>query len=519
MHVSRWKFLSVIIVCGLGILFSFPNVVSPDTRKNWPDWLQSTVNLGLELRGGSHLQFEVDFKDAEKDHLLTLLSDVRKALRKENLGYKNLRVENGYLRFELRDEDERNKVFSTIKKLDPAISADIEFRKTVNLHYNEQAIEARRKAILEQSKEVIRRRIDETGTKEPAIFTQGKDRIIVQLPGVDDPKEVKRRIGKTAKLTFRLVDHSVAPNSSYAPAGSELLSETLSNGQTVLIAVKKNIEVSGDQLTDAQATNSQNGQPAVALKFNSAGARKFADMSARNLKKQFAIVLDNQVISAPVFQEVIPDGSGQISGSFTLKEAHELALLLRAGSLPAPLKVVEERTIGPSLGADSVADGKTATILAFVLVAVFMLLFYSTFGFFANIALIFNLILLFAGLSLLQATLTLPGIAGIAMTIGMAVDANVLIYERIKEELRAGTKSLRAIESGFKRAMSTIIDANLTTLIGAAVLYEFGSGPIRGFGVTLALGIIISMFTALTVTKTLVALWFRNWPNTKKLPI
>jgi preprotein translocase subunit SecD len=279
------------------------------------------------------------------------------------------------------------------------------------------------------------------------------------------------------------------------------------DGQVVYIAVKKQVMVSGETLIDAQATFGEYGQTAVSLKFNSLGAKKFADMSRDYLKKQFAIVLDDKVISAPVFQSVIPDGSGQITGSFTVKEANELATILRAGALPAPLKVIEERTVGPSLGADSIKDGQKATILAFIMVSVFMIASYATFGLFADIALIFNLILLFAGLSVLQATLTLPGIAGIALTIGMAVDANVLIYERIKEEIRAGMKPINAIDSGYKRAMTTILDSNFTTLLGAAILFEFGTGPIRGFAVTLALGILISLFTALSLTRLIIMFW------------
>lgn len=289
-------------------------------------------------------------------------------------------------------------------------------------------------------------------------------------------------------------------------------------GEEAYIAVKKQVMVSGEALIDAQATFNQNGQPAVSLKFNSIGARKFAEMSAQNLKKQFAIVLDDKVISAPVFQDIIHDGNGQISGHFTVKEANELSLLLRAGALPAPLKVIEERTVGPSLGADSIHDGQRATVLAFIMVSVFMFLSYSVFGLFADVALIFNLVLLFAGLSILQATLTLPGIAGIALTIGMAVDANVLIYERIKEELRAGARPTLAIDSGYRRAMTTIIDSNLTTLFGAAVLFEFGTGPIRGFAVTLALGILISLFTALSLTRLIIVSWLRRRKVTE-LPI
>lgn len=323
-------------------------------------------------------------------------------------------------------------------------------------------------------------------------------------------------------MSFRLIDPSaetITINDKGVPSspvsfGSEILPEIRTNkkGQEQILyhVVKKQVMVSGETLIDARATTDNNGQPVVAMTFNSIGAKKFAIMSTQNLKKQFAIVFDDKVISAPVFESPIPDGKGQISGCFTFKEVNDLALLLRAGALPAPLKVIEEKTVGPTLGADSIRSGQIATVLVVTLVAIFMFLNYSMFGIFADIALIFNLIFLIAALSLLQATLTLPGIAGIALTVGMAVDANVLIYERIKEELRAGVKSVIAIEAGYKRAFTTIIDSNLTTLIGAAVLFEFGSGPIRGFAVTLALGILISMFTSLSLTRIIIVMWFKN---------
>ncbi|MBY0462253.1 MAG: protein translocase subunit SecD [Alphaproteobacteria bacterium] len=526
--IPRWKFWTIITVCFLGMLFALPNLLTQKSLEHLPHWMRNTVNLGLELRGGSHLQLEVDLNAVAKEYLTNLLDETRASFRKQQIGYTGLlvdtKIKTPTLNFTLRNPEDADKAKKVLKTIDPHLDVTIQ-GTMVHVTLSKEALGQRNKAIIEQSIEVVRRRVDESGTKEPIIQRQGDDRIIVQLPGVDDPAEVKALIGRTAKMSFRLVDNNaslvpVTPGSSrpVAPLGSDYLTETRGAGEEAYIAVKKQVMVSGETLIDAQATFNQNGQPAVSLKFNSIGARKFAEMSAQNLKKQFAIVLDDKVISAPVFQDIIHDGNGQISGHFTIKEANELSLLLRAGALPAPLKVIEERTVGPSLGADSIHDGQRATVLAFIMVSVFMFLSYSAFGLFADIALIFNLILLFAGLSILQATLTLPGIAGIALTIGMAVDANVLIYERIKEELRAGARPALAIDSGYRRAMTTIIDSNLTTLFGAAVLFEFGTGPIRGFAVTLALGILISLFTALSLTRLIIVSWLRRRKITE-LPI
>ncbi|MCE2715674.1 MAG: protein translocase subunit SecD [Pseudomonadota bacterium] len=521
---SQTRKITIIGACLAGIIFCLPNMVSNETFEKFPSWLQHTVSLGLDLRGGSHLQLVVDLKTVNAEFLSNLLADVRSSLRKENIGYLNLRIEgrenNPTLFLELRDITHQHKISAIIKKIDSALLTNVTEDGHVTISVDPIVSQNRSKQIIEQSIEVIRRRIDETGTKEPSILRQGSDRIIVQLPGVDDPQEVKKRLGQTAKMSFHMVD-SGAQNTGHAGPDSTMM-DYIRNGDEGAhkIAVKNQISVSGEHLIDAQATtDSQTGEIGVALRFNNVGARKFAEISANNIGRQFAIVLDGKVLTAPVFRSAIPNGNAEISGGFrSIKEANELALLLRAGSLPAPLKVVEERTVGPSLGADSIHDGRNATIIAFLLVSIFMFLGYSTFGFFANVALIFNMVLLFAGLSLLQATLTLPGIAGIAMTIGMAVDANVLIYERIKEEIRAGTAALQAIEAGFERAMTTIIDSNLTTLIAAAVLYEFGSGPIRGFAVTTAIGISVSMFTALSVTKLITAWWFKN-KQINSLPI
>ena len=522
--LSRSRKISIIGFCAAGLLFCLPNMVSKGTLEKFPAWLQQTVNLGLDLRGGSHLQLEVDLKAVNAEFLSNLLSDVRGTLRKENIGYLNLRVEgkdsNAMLFLNLRDIGQKDKVISIIKKIDNSLLTEVTVDGQVTISVDPIAAQNRAKKIIEQSIEVIRRRIDESGTKEPTILRQGEDRIIVQLPGVEDPQEVKKLLGKTAKMTFHMVDHG-AQNTGIASSDSTMMDYVRSDEDSGRkIAVKNTISVSGEHLIDAQvSTDSQTGEIGVSLRFNKIGARKFAEISASSIGRQFAIVLDGKVLTAPVFRSAIPDGNASISGGYrSIKEANELALLLRAGSLPAPLKVVEERTVGPSLGADSIHDGRNATVVAFLLVSIFMIAGYSVFGLFANVALIFNMVLLFAGLSLLQATLTLPGIAGIAMTIGMAVDANVLIYERIKEELRLGTPALAAIEAGYDRAMTTIVDSNLTTLIAAAALYEFGTGPIRGFAVTTAIGISVSMFTALSVTKLVTAWWFKN-KQLETLPI
>lgn len=539
-RIARWKIITTVAVCALGVIFALPNVVLESARLNLPNWLQKTINLGLELQGGSHLQLEVDMKAVHRDHMQSILDEARAILRKQQIGYTNLKVDRIQVQekggessqdgvvFSLRDPAQGESVRKLLRKIDADWIITIDEKGHGTIHLSEESILKRQKLVIEQSIEVVRRRVDESGTKEPIIQAQGKDRIILQLPGVSTPDEVKKLLGKTAKLTFHLVDENAVPSYDengkpvgQVPPGTELMPEVVKRGGEDLIRyvpVRKQVMVSGDTLIDAQVSMTENGQPAVSLKFNAVGARKFGEMSKNYLKKQFAIVLDNQVISAPVFQQIIPDGNGQISGHFTIKEANDLALLLRAGALPAPLKVIEERTVGPSLGADSIADGRNATLLAFVLVSIFMIMNYSLFGVFANVALVFNLTLLFGALSLLQATLTLPGIAAIALTIGMAVDANVLIYERIKEEMRHGLRPVAAIEAGYKRAMTTIVDANVTSLIGSAVLFEFGTGPIRGFAVNLALGILISMFTAIALTKLLMSVWFGK-KTRKTLPL
>lgn len=529
---ARWKIWTIMIVCSLGILFAIPNVLSPKHLAAMPSWLQNTINLGLELRGGSHIQLEVDMKSVLKDQAENLLDEVRTALRAakaEKIQYTGLTLtpDRKGVTFVLKDPAQRDLVKNILKSVDHESTFHSEPDGRITVSLTEKAIEDKAKQALEKSIEVIRRRVDESGTKEPTIQRQGADRIMVQLPGVDDPATVKRLIGRTAKLEFRLVDMDAGPVQmtedgrphANVSASSEIIPQVHKDKTEGYVVVKKQVSIAGDRLSSAQVGYDQNGKVGVSIAFDSVGSKKFYELTANNIGKLFAIMLDNKAISVATFQAVITDGRSIITGGFDPKSAAELSLLLRAGSLPAALTPIEERTIGPSLGEDSIHDGKRATLFAFIFVAVFMVLNYARFGFFADIALAFNLILLFAALSLLQATLTLPGIAGIALTIGMAVDANVLIYERIKEELRNGLRPVAAVEMGYDRAFTTIIDSNLTTLIGATVLFEFGSGPIRGFAVTLALGIIISLFTALSLTRFIIHFWMKRQTNMNTLPI
>jgi protein-export membrane protein SecD len=392
------------------------------------------------------------------------------------------------------------------------------------MRFTTVATELKRRQAVDQSIEIIRRRIDDTGTKEPTIQREGQARILVQLPGVDNPEHVKALLGRTAKLTFQLVDTTVTVEDARRgrmPPGDEILAAEEGRGNRGgpnAYLVKKRIMVGGDTLTKAQATQTQNNDWAISFEFDAAGARRFGDATRENVGKPFAIVLDNKVISAPVIREPITGGRGEITGSFTVQSASDLALLLRAGALPAPITILEERTVGAELGADSIHAGAVASIVGVVLVIVFMFLFYGLFGLFADIALLFNLCLMLGALSLLGATLTLPGIAGIALTMGMAVDANVLIYERIREEVRGGRSMLSSLEAGFTRAFGTILDSHVTTLVAGLLLFMLGSGPIKGFAVTLSIGVLTSLFSAILVTRLQIVTWVRRW-KPREIPL
>jgi preprotein translocase subunit SecD len=516
LYFANWKVLLICAVCALGVLLTLPNLFTPAQLAWLPNWIpHQQVGLGLDLRGGSYLLLQVDVAAAEHERLNGIVETVRNTLRNAKIGYTGLNVEKDAITFTIRDMDRLEDARQALGKLDTDLVVTVGADGNGTMKYSAVATETRRRQAVEQSIEIIRRRIDETGTKEPTIQREGQNRILVQLPGVDNPEQVKALLGRTAKLTFQLVDSSVTVEEARRgrlPAGTEILpaqDETGSRGGQGAYVVRKRVMVGGDMLTDAQATF-QDNQPVVSFKFDAAGSRRFGDATRENVGKPFAIVLDNKVISAPVIREPILGGSGIISGSFTVQSASDLALLLRAGALPAPITILEERTVGAQLGADSIQAGTLASIVAVILVVVFMVLFYGLFGVFADIALFFNLCLMMASLSLLGATLTLPGIAGIALTMGMAVDANVLIYERIKEELRGGRTMLSSLEAGFTRAFGTIFDSHLTTLMAGILLYWLGSGPVKGFAVTLSIGVVTSLFSAILVTRLQIVAWLRQ---------
>src|SRR5712691_4532845 len=523
LYFANWKILVICGVCALGVLLSLPNLFTPAQLAFLPKEIpHKQVALGLDLRGGSYLLLEVDVAAAQRDHLNTIVDSVRNALRDAKIGYTGLDVEGDAIVFTVRDRIDEAR--QALAKIEPDLAVEIGGDGAGKMRFSAVATETRRRQAVEQSIEIIRRRIDETGTKEPTIQREGQDRILVQLPGVDNPEHVKALLGRTAKLTFQLVDAGVTVDEARRgrlPPGDEILAAEEGRGSrgagATAYVVRKRVMVGGDTLKDAQATF-QNNEPVVSFTFDAAGARRFGDATRENVGKPFAIVLDNKVISAPVIREPILGGSGIISGSFTVQSASDLALLLRAGALPAPITILEERTVGAELGADSIHAGAVASIVGVALVIVFMVLFYGLFGVFADVALMFNLGLMLGALSLLGATLTLPGIAGIALTMGMAVDANVLIYERIREEIRGGRSILSSLEAGFTRAFGTILDSHVTTLVAGILLYWLGSGPVKGFAVTLSIGVLTSLFSAILVTRLQIVTWVRR-AKPKEIPL
>jgi protein-export membrane protein SecD len=524
LYFANWKIALICAVCALGVLLSAPNLFNAATLERLPDFVpRKQVALGLDLRGGSYLLLEVDVAAAERDRLNAIIDTVRHALRGANVGYLGLAVKGQAITFKIRELPRIDEARQVLAKLDPDLVIKIGEDGAGSVQFTTAATEARRRQAVDQSIEIIRRRIDETGIKEPTIEREGADRILVQLPGVGDPEHVKALLGRTAKLTFQLVDTGVSPDAAREgklPPGDEVLPGAeghAANFGPQSYVVERRIMVGGDTLVDAQPSFQAN-EPVVSFRFDAEGAKRFADATRANVGKPFAIVLDNKVISAPVIREAILGGSGIISGSFTVQSASDLALLLRAGALPAPITILEERTVGPGLGADSIRAGATASIVGVSLVVVFMVLFYGLFGVFADIALFFNLCLMLGSLSLLGATLTLPGIAGIALTMGMAVDANVLIYERIREEERSGRTMLSALDAGFKRAFGTIVDSHVTTLVAGALMFWLGSGPVKGFAVTLSIGVLTSLFSAILVTRLLIVTWVRRW-KPRAIPI
>ena len=539
LQIALWKRLVIWVLCIGGLLLALPNAfysrvenfndarVLNETSDEWPSFLPSSlVNLGLDLRGGAHLLAEVQVSDVYEQRMAALWPDVREILRAERNTVGTIRLQKGNLdelRIKLSNSSGIDAGINFLKTLAKPVSSvgsvgklDLDIvgendEIIVRLSVAERRATDNR--TMQQALEIIRRRIDEVGTREPTIQRQGSDRILIQVPGIGSASELKQLIGTTAQLTFQPVIAARVNSNSLASFGQELLPALDDPDEFYLLDA--GAVVTGEELVDAQPSFDQNGRPAVNFRFNPSGARKFGDYTAENIGNPFAIVLDNEVISAPTIQSHIPGGSGIITGSFSIEESTELAILLRAGALPAGLSFLEERTIGPELGADSIQAGKVACLVAFGAVLVFMAASYGLFGLFANVALIINVGLIFGLLSGIGATLTLPGIAGIVLTIGMAVDANVLIFERIREELVSAKGPARAIELGYEKAMSAILDANITTFIAAVILFVMGSGPVRGFSITLGLGILTSVFTAIFVTRLLVVMWFeRRRPKT-----
>ncbi len=517
MIYKRWQIAAILVAVLIGVFSALPNLVGPGFLRYLP--FAQQIYLGLDLKGGTYLQLQVDIPAAEKERAQATLDNIRGALRGARIPYTDLRVAGDSVALRIADP---NRVADARKVLLPVTGTGVtpDYSVTDNgngglmLKPDEAALKGRTDDILQRSIEIIRRRVDETGVSEPTIARQGSDRIIVELPGVQDPDRLKRLLGTTAKMTFRLVDvtaNAADATKGRAPPDDELLYEADKAGTQVPYLVQRRVAVAGDRLTQASSGfDPRGGEPVVNFVFDSRGAREFGDVTKANVGRPFAIVLDNRVISAPVIREPILGGSGQISGNFTVESANELAILLRGGALPAPLKVIEERTVGPNLGADAIRVGVYACAIGGFLVIAFMLYFYRLFGVFASIGMILNLSMLIGALSLLQASLTLPGIVGILLTVGMSVDANVLINERIREEARKGKTALSAIQTGFSRAMATIIDANMTTLLKMVILYGLGSGPVRGFAITISLGIMTSMFTAIVLVRSMIALWYRR---------
>ena len=535
LQVSLWtRLITLIIVVG-GILFALPNALSPDVRAKIPKFLPSSpVNLGLDLQGGSYLLLGIDFDQVTRDRAETLVGDIRAGFRKAHIPLTDLNAHGDTVSVRVTDASRLADARTLLQSINPAMTGSVlsvggkEYELTepgggvFTLHMTDAFKTLTRKQVMDQSIEVVRRRVDALGTREPSIQPSGDDRILVQVPGLQDPTQLKTMLGKTAKLSFQLVDEQANPMAEVAPIGDEILpkmNDTNKNAPPEKGVVQRRVMVSGDRLVDAsQGFDPQTGAPVVNFRLDSVGARQFGDVTKEHVGHRFAIVLDKQVITDPNILNVILGGSGFITGNFTAKGANDMAILLRAGALPAPLKPLEERTVGAELGADSIPAGRYSAIAGLAMVALFMVLRYGLFGLFADIALTLNVVLLLAVLTAFGATLTLPGIAGIVLTMGMAVDANVLIYERIREEQRNGRTMLASIDTGFRRAMATIIDANMTHLIASLILFELGSGPVQGFAVTLGVGIITSFFTAVMVTRLIVVAWL-NTTRPRKLTI
>ena len=517
----RWKVTFLWLIVALGVFLSIPSLIAgTPLADKWPNWLPHyRISLGLDLAGGSHLLLEADAADAQKLRLQSMEDAVATELRRDpRIDVGDISTSGGRLSFLVRDPTKVDAAVERLRKLTQPVGL------TGNRDWDVQVVDSTRivltptqsgtikamKDAMSVARDVVRRRIDPGGTKEITVVTEGDNRILVEVPGVENPEQLKKLIGQTARLEFKLVDLSANPQDvqqGRAPPGSQVLPMADGSG---FMAVKRRVMVSGDQLTDAKQSFDQNGQPDIDITFNTAGARRFGRVTQENVNKPFAIILDDKILSAPNINEPILGGRAQISGNFTVQSAHDLAVSLSSGKLPVKLNVIEERSIGPDLGKDSIHKGVIASVIGTVGVIIFMLVTYGRFGVYANIALVVNAFLILGIMAMFNATLTLPGIAGFILTIGAAVDANVLINERIREEMRRGRRIIDAVDTGYREAMRAIFDANVTHVISASIMAYFGSGPVRGFAVVLLIGVVTSVFTAVYFTRMLVALYLRR---------
>ncbi len=526
-QLSRWKVVLLVLATVLGVLFAYPNILTPQQREALPGWLpKNALNLGLDLQGGSYLLLEVDVPAMREKRVTNLVEDVRVALRESRISIGGLQRETGGVVVTIADQGQYEAAYEALRQLAgaPGPNGQVERQATrlpdnrIRFAFTDATLSSMGATAVDQSIEVVRRRIDSLGTREPSITRQGADRIVVQAPGESDPAKLEEVIGQTAQLTFQMVDteNSVADAlAGRVPPDAELLMDE--NGQPLL--VKRRVLVSGENLTRASVGADQGGRPAIDFRFDGQGARRFGEATAQNIGKPFAIILDGKVISAPTIQGAITGGTGQITGNFSIESASTLVNLLNGGALPAPLKVEERRTVTAELGADAVAAGGLSTAIGFAIIVAFMILSYGLlFGGVSVLGLVLNGLLIIAAMSLTQATLTLPGIAGLILTFAVAVDANVLIYERMRDEARAGRSVIASMDAGFNKAMGTIVDANLTTLVAAGIMFVFGAGPVRGFAWTLTIGVFTSMFSAVMVSQVLLAYWLKT-AKPKKLPI
>jgi preprotein translocase subunit SecD len=557
LHLPRWQTIAIIVFTALAGLFALPNILPESIDDLLPKWYaQNRINLGLDLRGGAHFLLEADLRGVLNERMTNVADSVRGELRKKQVGFKELTVEpNGHVTVELRDESQRGAAIEAIRAVDPSLVTEGAGPK-IDISFSPQELTRKRKEVIDQSIEILRRRVDETGTIEPTIVREGDDRILLQVPGIKDTTDLKRKINQTAKLTFHLVNEDLAassggglpsvlpPTTALVPTREGMQALKAANPKAFdeiqsanprlspeqicrryhppCLPIFKRVIVGGEDLDDAKATfesQQQGGRPIISFTFNAAGGRSFCAATRHNIGKRLAIQLDNEIISAPVVQSAICGGSGIITGAFTPQQTQEQALLLRSGALPATLTIIEERTVGADLGADAIHAGTVAAVVGTALVMFFMFGTYGPlFGGFANLAMGVNLLLVLAGMSVLGASLTLPGIAGLVLTVGMSVDSNVLIYERVREEKANGRSALGALTAGYERALAAVIDSNLTALIAGVLLFGFGSGPIRGFATSLSLGLLTHLFTATIFTRMLLATWMR-WRRPKELTL